>query len=141
MTFTSDLLVPVAAVNIDLASSTLASLLNGERPGKNARKDEKINWAHLVCTYTRLLHLRTWLDLEPVTRVRREFLPQLQAAESSLEALLQQEQQIRLSTAEVHKLSQYWRNTTARRINLERNYCEGLDSAFEPSATEPPHPT
>lgn len=136
MVYTSELIVPVAAVNVDLAVSGLVSL-NNEKPSDSSPSEEKIEWAHFLCTYTRFIHLRTWLDSEPIMKVQDAYVPQFHLADESIGELLERKKEFGFSRTQVEKLKRYRKNLNARKMNLENNYCQGKDSAFDPGTVHP----
>jgi len=138
MGYTSEIVTEVAMHDIEVAFSGLVFLNHGYASG--ATIDEIMEWAHHLCSYTRYVHLNTWSDLEPINRVRNDFLPEFENAELLLDELILSKDDLGLDAEKTKSLKRYRKNINARKRNLKNRYCMGLDSAFSPDAEEPTLP-
>jgi len=135
MGYTSEIVVDVAMHDIDVAFSGLVFLNDG--PPAESSREEIIEWAHHLCSYTRYVHLNVWTDRESVRRVKDVFLEEFDKAKRCLNELLIASKELGLSLEEKKSVEHYRGNVTARERNLRERYCRGLMSRFEPSTVVP----
>ena len=136
MTYTSELVIDVAMLDIDLALKGLVCL-NEDGP-EDPSVDEVVRWAHFLCTYSRFVHLNTWTDHESIKRVKNEIIPEFERSQHNIQDLLNHTKDFSFNDEQLKKLELYLAHIIARLNNLKINYCMGHDTAFDPGAEYPP---
>ncbi|MHC4890672.1 MAG: hypothetical protein ACYTEO_14540 [Planctomycetota bacterium] len=131
--YTSRRIIKLARRDIDFALLGLM-VLNKTRPSKNWPAAKKVLLAHWLCTYSRYVHLNTWIFRISVNRVIMTVIPELMKSKLFVQRILKGGGLTKKQTA---KLRRYKVNIFARIEDLRASYCCGLSPKYVLGVRDP----
>jgi len=111
-------------MNLSICIARMRSLLS--------RKDRDADWAHDVCTASRMIHIGVWAECPGKDEVRSTVLPLLKQAAVAIAAIGDG-----LDGEGREMLDRYAKNDELRWANIKENYLQDKPSAFAPDERDP----